>query len=175
MWGMKKECTACGVIKPLTEFAVDKRAKDGRYSRCGSCHYKSNKDYQKRWREKNKEKWQKYMQSYYKEWEKENKEKRNAYRRRWKKTPVGKQANLRSQFKRRSYLKEAVCDLSLKDWEDIIQEQKNRCNMCNLLFTEEAEPTQDHIHPVSKGGHHTKDNIQALCLSCNVAKGNKTE
>lgn len=34
-----------------------------------------------------------------------------------------------------------------------------------------AKLTVDHIVPVSRGGASTLDNLQPLCLNCNVAKG----
>ena len=33
-----KRCTECGIEKPLDEFYQDRRATDGRYSRCKTCH-----------------------------------------------------------------------------------------------------------------------------------------
>jgi 5-methylcytosine-specific restriction endonuclease McrA len=31
----------------------------------------------------------------------------------------------------------------------------------------------DHIIPITKGGHHTRDNVQAAHLRCNLSKGNR--
>lgn len=36
-------------------------------------------------------------------------------------------------------------------------------------------PSIDHIHPLSKGGSHTWDNVQLLCLECNSSKSDKVE
>lgn len=33
----------------------------------------------------------------------------------------------------------------------------------------------DHINPLSRGGTHTEDNIELVCLPCNIQKGNKTK
>ena len=34
-------------------------------------------------------------------------------------------------------------------------------------------PTKDHVIPISKGGHNTKENIVPACQSCNNKKYNK--
>jgi hypothetical protein len=34
-----KQCTKCGLSKPLSDYHLDKRKKDGRYSACKACHY----------------------------------------------------------------------------------------------------------------------------------------
>ncbi|WP_371825136.1 HNH endonuclease [Vreelandella aquamarina] len=39
--------------------------------------------------------------------------------------------------------------------------------------TESAAPELDHIRPLSKGGHHSKENTQLLCRSCNLDKSDK--
>jgi 5-methylcytosine-specific restriction endonuclease McrA len=33
----------------------------------------------------------------------------------------------------------------------------------------------DHILPLSRGGTHTEDNVELVCLSCNIRKGTKTK
>ncbi len=40
-----KRCSRCSGEKPLTEFYADKRARDGRSSRCKACHCAAAKDY----------------------------------------------------------------------------------------------------------------------------------
>lgn len=35
--------------------------------------------------------------------------------------------------------------------------------------------TKDHIHPKSKGGPDSIDNMQTMCVRCNAKKGNKTD
>lgn len=35
-------------------------------------------------------------------------------------------------------------------------------------------PELDHRIPMSKGGHHTLDNVQCACRRCNMAKGNRS-
>ncbi len=46
------------------------------------------------------------------------------------------------------------------------------CQYCNKALTIK-EVTMDHVHPVSKGGKTTWDNIVAACNSCNSRKGNQ--
>lgn len=53
--------------------------------------------------------------------------------------------------------------------ELVFEKQGKKCNICRIGF-DKVKPTQDHIIPVSKGGHYTKENIQALCGSCNSRK-----
>ncbi len=62
--------------------------------------------------------------------------------------------------------------LTLDEWNDILDNQDNVCAICGISF-DKVRPTQDHITPVSKGGAYIKENIQALCGSCNSRKSNK--
>lgn len=67
-------------------------------------------------------------------------------------------------------------NLSNKEWESIKKRYNYKCAICG-----KKEPfdqsykylTQDHIKPISKGGKHNKDNIQPLCMECNIRKHNK--
>ena len=43
MGAVVKTCTKCGEAKPLEEFYADKRATDGRISRCKPCHNEANR------------------------------------------------------------------------------------------------------------------------------------
>lgn len=49
------------------------------------------------------------------------------------------------------------------------------CQICGVETTPEYgyphSATLDHIIPVSRGGHHTRDNVQTACAACNSAKG----
>ena len=63
-----------------------------------------------------------------------------------------------------------------QEWEEIKRKVGYRCVVCG-----EKEPfkqscttlTQDHIVPISKGGKHIKENLQPLCMECNIRKYNK--
>jgi hypothetical protein len=44
-------------------------------------------------------------------------------------------------------------------------------HICQLCGTTEGPMHLDHIHPWSKGGSNTVDNLQVLCAPCNASKG----
>lgn len=57
-----------------------------------------------------------------------------------------------------------------------------RCRMCGINTPqglrgtyEHNAPELDHILPLARGGHHTLENVQCLCRSCNLFKSDKTE
>lgn len=66
----------------------------------------------------------------------------------------------------------ATCDLTTKELELILKSQDNCCVLCGRDFNA-VEPTFDCIIPMSKGGSFTKENVQALCKSCNSRKNVK--
>ena len=59
-YGLRK-CAECGQVKPLEEFAKDKRSKDGRAPRCRACHA----EYIRQWRRANRERVREYSRRYY--------------------------------------------------------------------------------------------------------------
>jgi len=51
------------------------------------------------------------------------------------------------------------------------ERQGGKCAVCGKAFAYE-EMHGDHKTPWSKGGHTTPDNLQMLCRTCNIRKGN---
>lgn len=47
-----------------------------------------------------------------------------------------------------------------------------RCVYCGCDVS--ADPQCDHIHPISRGGANTLDNLATACRPCNSSKGDKT-
>ena len=126
---------------------------------------------QKRYRQENRETYQAYQKKYYKEnQERELKRSRAYYR-----TEKG---FLLSKLKvHRRYIRikasGATTDLSLEQWQKIIEMQKGKCTICGKKFTKHRAPTIDHIISIFHGGGLTSDNLQALCKSCNSSKHTK--
>ena len=57
---------------------------------------------------------------------------------------------------------------------DVLKRAKFRCELCGISADTKALEV-DHIHPRSLGGKDDISNYQALCYSCNAAKGNKDD
>lgn len=90
------------------------------------------------------------------------------------KTPKGRAAYQRKKAARRAaYAVEST--LTAEEWNAILQQDGYACHYCLTPYTTKAPATQDHVIPISKNGHHTKDNIVSACRSCNTSKHNKDE
>ena len=57
---------------------------------------------------------------------------------------------------------------------NVLKRAKFRCELCGIPADKKALEV-DHIHPKSLGGKDNLSNYQALCYSCNAAKGNKDD
>jgi hypothetical protein len=62
---------------------------------------------------------------------------------------------------------------------EIFERDSYICGLCDedidssLRHPHRFAPSLDHILPVTKGGNHTRDNVQASHLICNMRKGNR--
>ena len=92
------------------------------------------------------------MKMYRKEYNRQNKDKKRIQ---WQ-TRKARELNLPSTF-------------TLLEWKEIKRKYNHKCACCK-----QGEPkiklTIDHIIPLCKSGHHTKENIQPLCMTCNLYK-----
>lgn len=88
----------------------------------------------------------------------------------YKSSPKGLEAANRSNTKRKRLKGQVPCTLTLKEWQAIKEAYGHRCAYCG----EKKRLTQDHVIPLTKGGHHTKENVVPACGPCNAKKGTKT-
>lgn len=128
-------------------------------------------EYGKMWRSNHKEECSQWSRQYYID----NKESISLYKKSYMKTPAGKAVDARHGHKRRSQHSKSKSDLTLKQWNKILEMQKYQCADCRKEFSKDIPPTRDHIIPLSLGGDLTFGNVQALCKSCNSRKHNKVD
>jgi len=86
----------------------------------------------------------------------------------------------RSKHKARRRALERTTRVDSIGWVEIAERDGYQCNACKcetprkLRGTcEDSAPELDHVHPLSKGGSHTADNLQILCRLCNQMKSDK--
>jgi hypothetical protein len=190
---IKLKCKRCKV-----EFYVSKFCPNTKY--CCECRrvvknenerirYKQNPDKKRKqnflWKENNKQRYKEIRKECYEnnkghvlvvanEWRKNNKDKIHKYYKKYCRTDKGYANRKRKEYRRRERIKNnGRCDLSANDWNDLLRESNYSCVYCGIKFNNANPPTQDHIIPISKGGEHTKSNINPCCMKCNRNKSNK--
>ncbi len=157
-----KICTKCFVIKEITEYNKHPETKDGLDPRCKNCHSQ-------------------YSKNYYKQ----NKQKRDKQIREWQANNLKNGLCLQCTAVRLSFskcycLKHYFMDRSYstfktrKHWKVLQDMSKNaNCALCLSHLSSPGLIEFDHILPRKKYPHLISNinNIQTLCKTCNLSKG----
>lgn len=59
------------------------------------------------------------------------------------------------------------------DVKRMLKSQKWKCASCKARLAEKSGYHVDHIHPLALGGSNWPENLQILCMPCNISKGAK--
>jgi len=62
-----------------------------------------------------------------------------------------------------------------KKRENFLKKHNYKCIACDLVIKNKSNLHIDHIIPLDKGGSVKENNLQLLCKSCNLDKGNKPD
>lgn len=142
-----RKCKTCGEDKPLEDYPLGKRYKEGRKPHCLPCFNKRNKESRDPAKEK----------ARVKRWQEDNPEAYLALKR-------------RRRSERRAKIKGASFGILPKGYfrilKDIFGEQCLRCGSKENLEL-------DHIIPLALNGWHCINNFQLLCKSCNNWKSDR--
>ena len=197
-----KHCSKCFEVLPENKknFVSNKNRKSGLESQCKGCRrdYKQKrkekdnslyrkwrrkneeeiKEYERIYREQNKEKIAEYNFLYYRENKEKIKKRYAKYYQQNKKRYRKQHAKYakenpelfrRYRQERKHRIKSLKYTLTKSQWECTLKNFNHQCAYCGS--TESLE--QEHVIPVSRGGHYTPDNIIPACRSCNASKNNK--
>lgn len=182
-------------------FVSNSQKKDGLHPSCKSCdkdYRELNKEriktyqkaYKKKYYQENKEKISRYNKFYkaknkekVEELRKKNKEKYNARHREYLKENEAILKVKRREYRKKNMDKHRLNEqvrsarkrtlkstFTIDQWHKCLSLFNHQCAYCDC--TEKLE--QEHVIPVSKGGHYTVDNIIPACRSCNASKNNKS-
>jgi len=173
-----RQCTKCGVEKPLTEFNLHPLGKDGRNSQCRTCKAAYSSQYDQERHEERQE----YMRQY----QEGHRDERTAYHRqhRQEHPEVHTAANKRYQEnhpevhraavrRRRARELNAEGEYTTEEFTALCEYMGWQCTYCGYKLTPETAHA-DHMIPLSRGGSDYLDNITPACKSCNSKKHDKT-
>ena len=172
-----KKCIKCEEVKPLDQYPIRGRKKDGSISYRGYCK-KCNKKYINDLNRKRRldpeyiEKERKFGREYKRKLrlDPEYVCKEKEYYGNWRHTTSGK-----ASIKTRSHKIKAIrlgrpySPNLHTEYIHIKERLNNRCAYCASYLTLELEHIE-HIVPLSAGGTHTPDNIVCSCARCNLSK-----
>lgn len=184
-----KTCAKCKIEQPYSAFCRASRSKDGYYCYCRKCQSEQSKRYHtanlERVRRRNRE-WNvahaedlriKNAKRYHensaryrqvaKKWRDANKQSISVRNKRWKK----ENPHLRLQYvhKRRYLILSNTPSGNHFTAEEFVVLCERFGSVC-VCCGEGSKLTADHVVPIVHGGSNAIDNIQPLCLPCNVHK-----
>lgn len=189
-----KICNRCGTEKPLTDFYTRNNSLDGHRKECKACflaarkeHYYNRPDRSHvldRMREYSNTRYQndperrKYQAKWLKEQRQNNPRIREmhlkwarAYKKRRRQNDrvyfLRERIRRHAQAHRRRAIMRASGTYTPEQWGTLCARYDHRCLCCN----EHRPLTIDHVVPLSQGGSNTIENLQPLCLKCNLRKG----
>lgn len=109
-------------------------------------------------------KWKLRNPDYERIWREKNRDKKNNNQRKYvQKHPEKIKVSNATYFTRRT---KAGGSFTAQEWKSLCRFYDYRCLCCH----KKTKLTPDHIIPVSKGGTSNIENIQPLCLPCNCRK-----
>lgn len=158
-----KKCSRCGVEKATTEFYKDKRTRSGLQSECKQCHTND----RLKWRAENTDEANRRLR----DWRKANPEKRRAQEARYR---AAHPEYIPAKHGARR-LRVASGNFSKTDLEYVKNSQwfgGLLCYYCGCNIDDGYHV--EHVHPLSRGGTNTVNNIVLACPSCNLSKGSMT-
>lgn len=53
----------------------------------------------------------------------------------------------------------------------LLRRDGDRCHYCQVVFSDRARATRDHVVPASRGGTNVQDNLVLACFPCNTGRG----
>lgn len=190
----QKRCTKCGETFPIDAFIKGPRYADGYQPWCLACrrayremrradpellekerkrlrdHFRTNTKARERNRSagrlRDRERW--HTDAEYRErknaWQHEHYHSDAQYRRK------RIDAQIARTHRRRSAIASSGEHFTQGEWRTVCEKYGHRCLRCGRR----TKLTPDHIVPLSRGGANTIQNIQPLCLRCNLSKHAKT-
>lgn len=153
-----KYCVKCGQYQWHSEYGFASRGALQREGTCKSCVRESQRS--------NPKKYQRNLA-----WDKQQRENSTA----WAASRRVKQGNVRHA--RRTLI--AGTRSEYVDSAAVFARDANECQLCGepidmtARFPHPLSPSIDHAKPISRGGTHTYENVQAAHLRCNMSKGNR--